>query len=31
MFDHSKECTVPVAEPRSSLAVLAIGSSWSLF
>ena len=31
MFDHSKECTVPLAECRSSRAALAMGSSWSLF
>ena len=30
MFDHSKECIAPLAEPRSSRAALAIGSSWSL-
>jgi len=31
MFNHSKECTVPLVEPRSSRAALAIGSSWSPF
>jgi len=31
MFDHSEECTVPLAERRSSHAVLAMGFSWSLF
>ena len=31
MFDHSEECTVPLAEPQSSRAALAIGFSWSLF
>ena len=31
MFDHSKECTVPLAECRSSCTALAIGSSWSPF
>jgi len=29
MFDHSEECTVPLAELRSSRAALAMGSSWS--
>jgi len=31
MFDHSEECTVPLAERRSSRAALAMGSSWSPF
>jgi len=31
MFNHSEECTVPLAERRSSRATLAMGSSWSLF
>jgi len=31
MFDHSKECTVPLAEFWSSRAALAMGSSWSPF
>ena len=31
MFDHSKECTALLAEPWSSYAALAIGSSWSPF
>jgi len=31
MFDHSEECTVPLAERWSSRAALAMGSSWSLF
>jgi len=31
MFDHSEECTVLLAERRSSSAALAMGSSWSLF
>jgi len=31
MFDHSEECTVPLAERQSSHAALAMGSSWSPF
>jgi len=31
MFDHSEECTVLLAEHRSSHAALAMGSSWSPF
>ena len=31
MFDHSKECTVPLAECRSSRTALAMGLSWSPF
>jgi len=31
MFNHSEECTVPLVEHQSSRAVLAMGSSWSLF
>jgi len=31
MFNHSEECTVPLAEHQSSHAALAMGSSWSLF
>ena len=31
MFDYSEECTALLAEPQSSLATLAIDSSWSLF
>jgi len=31
MFDHSEECTVLVAEHRSSYAVLVMGFSWSPF
>jgi len=31
MYDHSEECTVPLAEHQSSHAVLVMGSSWSSF
>ena len=31
MFDYSEECTVLLAECRSSCATLAMGSSWSPF
>jgi len=31
MFDYSEECTAPLAEPWSSLVVLAISFFWSLF
>ena len=30
MFDYSKECTAPSAEPQSSRTAFAIDSSWSL-
>jgi len=30
MFDHSKECTAPSAEPQSSRTAFVIDSSWSL-
>jgi len=31
MFNHSKECTVPLVECQSSHAALVMGSSWSPF